>query len=173
MSVHDLQNEARHHSALRDELLRRWPDLANDDQTLADTLEGLSSLTEQVAAVARSIDEDKIMLSGIKERSGELKDRYTRIELRLESKKAAILHAMLETGERKFELPTVTLSARANPPSVVISDEALIPDEYKITPDPLPQKIDKITILQILKDGKEVSGAVLSNNSFSLAMRSK
>lgn len=173
MTLHALQAETHRHTALRDELLRRWPDLANDDQALADTLEGLSNLREQIEAVAKSIDDDNIMLTGITERMGELKERFARIELRVEAKRDAILHAMNEAGERKFEYPTVTISTRQNPPSAVVTDENLIPDDYKIWPEPPPPKIDKKTILQALKDGKEVAGVILSNGSLSLAMRTK
>lgn len=172
-TVHALVAETRRHTALRDELIRRWPDLANDDQTLADTLEGLSSLPEQVAAVAKSIDDDTIMVSGITERQTELELRAERLKVRVENKKAAILHAMMESGERKFELPTVTISTRQNPPSVVIVDENLIPDTYKITPEPPAAKPDKRKILQALNDGQEVLGCAKNNGSISLAWRTK
>lgn len=172
-NIHSLQAETRRHTALRDELLRRWPDLANDDETLAGTLEGLSSLTDQIAAVATSIDDDGIMLAGIDERSKVLAERHRRISERIDNKKAAILHAMQESGERKIELPTVTLSVRQNPQSVLITDETIIPDAFKNTPEPPAPKPNKIIILQALKDGKEVPGCVINNGSISLAMRLK
>lgn len=173
MSVHNLHSEARRHSALHAELIRRFPDMESDERLLADSLEGFSNLTEEVAAVVASIDDDEMMVVGIKSRVAELVERGTRLEKRAQAKRDAILGAMLETGERKFELATVTISTRNNPPTVDISDETLIPDDFKIYPDPPPPKVDKKTILQALKDGKDVPGAVLSNGSVSIAFRKK
>lgn len=173
MTLHNLHAEAHRHSALRDELVRRFPEMESDTQLLADSLEGFSSLIEEVAAVARSIDEDQILLTGIAERMGELRERFSRIELRVENKKAAILHAMTESGEKCFQLPTCTISTRNNPPSVVVTDESLVPDDYKIWPDPPPPKVDKKIVLQLLKDGKQIPGCAINNGSVSLSFRVK
>lgn len=165
--------EAQRYVFLRDELLRRWPELADDEATLFDTLEGITNLDEAIAGVARSIDDDEILLGGIVARRDELDARFMRIETRVASKKGAILAAMEHAGKQKIELPIATFSVRNNPASVVIIDETRIPPAFIVQPDPPAPRPDKRAILAALKEGKDVAGCELSNGSTSLQVRKK
>lgn len=173
MNSHALRAEAGRYTFLRDELLRRFPSLAEDDQALADSLEGISDLDEAIAAVARSVDDDEILLSGIEARRSELDARYLRIETRVVSKKGAIFEAMCQAGKPKVELPFATISLRNNPVSVVVTDETAIPPKYMTTPEPPAPKPDKRAILAALKEGAAVMGCELSNPSQSIQWRKK
>lgn len=173
MNSHALLAETGRYTFLRDELLRRFPSLAEDDQALADTLDGISDLDEAIAAVAKSIEDDEIMIDGIAVRVAELKQRQLRIETRLESKSGAVQEAMSRSGKRKIELPTVTISLRTNPQKVVIVDEAVIPPKYMTTPEPPPPAPDKRAILAELKAGNAVMGCELSNGSEGIQWRKK
>jgi len=58
--------------------------------------------------------------------------------------------------------PDLKFRVRANPPAVVIDDEASIPAEFLYTPDPPPMPLprpDKKAIGAALKAGQEVAGA--------------
>ena len=55
-----LTGELSRHRAFRDRLLAEIPDL--DNETLADTLEGLTDLREMLAEVIRSALEDEALL---------------------------------------------------------------------------------------------------------------
>lgn len=174
MSVsHDLATEVRRTSLLRDELLRRFPQLAEDEQALHDTLDGLSNLDEQIAAVVESIEEDEALIAGLGSRMAHLTERADRLTFRVEQKKAVILYALMESGTAKLQLPTVTLSQVNNPPSVVIPDEEKVPDEYRVFPDPPSPRVDKKSILADLKAGKDLQFAMLSNPSKRLGWYSK
>lgn len=173
MNSHALIAETGRYTFLRDELLRRFPSLAEDDEALSDTLEGISDLEDAIAAVATSIEDDEIMIDGIALRMAELKERKLRIETRLESKSGAIQEAMSRSGKRKIELPTVTISLRTNPQKVTIIDEKLIPPKYMTTPEPPPPAPDKRAILAVLKEGGEVMGCELSNGSEGIQWRKK
>lgn len=173
MNSHALIAEVGRYTFLRDELLRRFPSLAEDDQALADTLEGVSDIDGAIAAVARSVDDDEILLVGIEARRAELDARYLRIETRVDSKKGAIQEAMTRAGRPKIELPTATISLRSNPQKVVITDEAMIPRRFMVkqpAPEPKP---DKRSILDLLKTGKKVRGCELSNGTQSIQWRKK
>lgn len=168
MSVHSLQQAAGRDSALRDELLRRFPTLAEDEQTLLDTLDGVSDLDRQVLAVLRSADNDEMLAAGIESRLDELQARKVRLSERVQNKRAAILHAMEHAGRKKIETPDCTVSIRANPPSVVITDETLVPRAFF---KPQPDKLSKSDVKSALQAGKAVPGAELSNGGASLSVR--
>jgi hypothetical protein len=61
------------------------------------------------------------------------------------------------------------LSVRTTPPSVVISDESLIPAQYKKT----KMEISRTAIREALQAGVEIPGAALSNGGASLSVRTK
>lgn len=168
MSVQSLQHSAHNDRVLRDELLRRFPALADDEQALLDTLDGESDFDRQVLAVLRSADNDGMLAAGIEARLDDLQARKVRLAEREQSKRAAILHAMQAADRKKVELPDATVSVRATPPSVIITDEAAIPADYL---EPQPPKLSKRAIKEALQADKEVPGAILSNGGFSLSVR--
>ena len=48
-----LAREAREYVLKREALLLEYPELADDDETLLDTLDGCTTINEQLAAIAR------------------------------------------------------------------------------------------------------------------------
>jgi hypothetical protein len=168
MSVHSLQQSASRDSALRDELLRRFPTLAEDEQALLDTLDGVSDLDRQVLAVLRSADNDEMLAAGIEHRLDELQARKARLDERSKSKRAAILHAMDHAGRKKIELPDGTVSVVPTRPSVIITDETKVPRKFF---KPQPAKLSKADIKAALDAGKKVAGAMLSNVGITLSVR--
>lgn len=174
MSVsHDLATEVRRTSLLKDELLRRFPSLADDEAALSGTLEGLSNIDEQIAAVVESIEEDEALIAGLGSRMAHLTERAERLTFRVEQKKAVILYALTESGIQKLQLPTVTLSQVNNPPSVVVVEEKEVPEEYWVHPEPPAPRLDKKTLLADLKSGKQIPGVLLSNPSRRLGFYTK
>ncbi len=63
-------------------------------------------------------------------------------------------------GDKKLEGRTATFMLRAVPPSVVITDEAAIPEEFKRTT--VSVSIDKVAIKKAISGGRDVEGADLS-----------
>ncbi len=133
---------------LRRRLIADHPDL--DDDTLADTLEGATNLHEAIAALVRSALEDEAMARGLKGRLEDLTARLGRIEERAARKREIALHAMDEAGLSKITAPDVTISLRAGPASLVITDESLIPEWFFV---PQPAKLDRRKVLEVLKAG--------------------
>lgn len=81
--------------------------------------------------------------------------RQKRLEKKAESLKGYLTYAL--NGE-KFSTPRVAMSFRKSE-SVVIPDDAVVPDEYcNIS---VVKKPDKTVIKKALKEGKEVLGAEL------------
>lgn len=169
MNVHKLQQTVAQDKLLRDQLLARFGDaLADDEQALIDTLDGVSDFDGQALAVLRSAEDDEMLVTGIKERIEQLRARAERLTARAAAKREAVLLAMVETGRKKIEAPDCTVSVRATPASVVITDETAIPDDYL---KPQPPKVDKAAIRDALKQGASIPGAMLSNGGQSLGIR--
>lgn len=163
---HRLNNEMNAAIHLRQAL----GELAEDDQLVADMIEGETDLHEMIGRVFLSIDEDQILITGVKERQKELADRKSRLEKRVNAIREMIGKAM-EIGEiSKLELPTATLSLRRVPLGLVVEKEEQIPAEYFVEQDP---RLDKKILLEALKDGEAVPGATLSNGGETLAIRRK
>lgn len=153
---------------LRQKLLEAVPDA--DDDTIRDTLEGITTLNELLAETLRSAIIDEALVAGLRSRLQDMKHRLARLEARAFRKRELILHVMSEAGLRKVEQPDFTASARAGTPSLLVVAEEQIPESYWI---PQPAKLDRQALLAALKQGEQVAGAQLSNPKQVLSVRTK
>jgi hypothetical protein len=141
-----------------------------DDETLADTLEGITDLHEMIAAVIRSALVDEALGSGLRARLDDMKERQSRLEVRASKKRELALQAMCEAGLAKLEQPDFTVSARAGVPALVVVSEPSIPEAYWLTQ---PPKLDRQALLGELKRGGAIPGVELSNPKPVLMVRTK
>jgi hypothetical protein len=153
---------------LRERLLADYPLL--DEECVADTLEGITSLHEMIAAVIRSALVDQALQEGLRTRLEEMRQRLARLEERGAKKRQLALEAMCEAGLRRLEEPDFTASTRAGMPPLVIVDEPEIPEPYWV---PQPPKLDRLSLLADLKRGAVIQGAQLGNPKSCLAVRTK
>ena len=153
---------------LRQRLLADFPNL--DEETLADTLEGITDLNEMIAAVIRSALVDEVLHAGLRFRLDDMKERLSRLGLRADKKRQLALGAMTEVGLSKLEQPDFTASARAGLPALVVIAEDSIPESYWLPQRP---KLDRQAILGELKRGIEIPGAQMSNPKPVLTVRTK
>lgn len=87
---------------------------------------------------------------------------WQRTEERLESYVKSVMQSW---GKKELEGDGLKIKLKANPPSVVITDEALIPGAYMVTPPPKPPpppSPSKALIAKALKAGIDVPGADLA-----------
>lgn len=138
-------------------------DLDLDEQTIADTLEGLSGDLEvkavNTAMVARNMQG---LAAQIKEAEQAMAARRKALEGRAERLTAYLLANMQHAGISKIESPHFCLSIKSNPAAVVINEPGLIPAEFMRQPEPPPPSPDKTAIKEAIKAGKEVPGAHLA-----------
>lgn len=164
----DLGGPLAEHERLRAQLRSMFEDI--DDETLRDTLEGISSLPEAIATFVRSYLEDLAFAAALGTRITDMQTRLARIETRADKKRAAITSVMEKADIVRLEQPDFTASLRAVPPRVVIADESLIPADYWKTQ---PAKLDRRGLSTALNSGALVPGASLGNGSVTLAVRTK
>ena len=168
MNALPLTNELQHYRRLKERLLEDLPEV--DDETIRDTLEGITDLHEMIAAVIRSALVDEALHFGLRSRLDNMKERLCRLDLRASKKRQLALDAMTEVGLSKLEQPDFTASARAGSPALVIVAEEKIPEAHWL---PQPPKLDRQAILAELKRGKVIPGAQMSNPKPVLSLRTK
>jgi hypothetical protein len=168
MTYSPLAIEASKYQQLRERLLSDFPEA--DEETLNDTLEGISDLHEMIAAVIRSALVDEALHTGLRSRLDDMKQRLARLEERGAKKRQIALEAMNEAGLTKLQQPDFTASTRAGPPSLIVIAEDAIPHTYWV---PQPPRLDRQALLGELKRGGEIPGAQLSNSKPILAVRTK
>jgi hypothetical protein len=160
--------EAQRYASMRTQLLSEFPDL--DDQTLEDTLEGISDLRQMLAEVIRSALDDEALASGLSTRLSDMKARLERLENRAKRKRQLVLRAMSECEISKLTEADFTASARTGGPTLEVVSEDKIPPAYW---KPQPPKLDKQSILSALKTGAEIEGAKLLPPQVQLSVRTK
>jgi hypothetical protein len=168
MLEHALNIEILKHQALRQRLLAEFPTI--DEETLTDTLEGITDLHEMIAAVIRSTLVDEALCAGLRLRLDDMKQRMSRLEQRSTKKRTLASEVMSEVGLLKLEQPDFIASLRAGSPSLVVTAEDVIPPVYWL---PQPPKLDRQALLSELKRSVGVAGAELSNPKPVLMVRTK
>jgi Siphovirus Gp157 len=160
--------EVSKYQQLRQRLLTDFPGVG--EETVLDTLEGITDLHEMIAAVIRSALVDEALHSGLRSRLDDMRERLSRLEVRASKKRQLALEAMTEVGLSKLEQPDFTASARAGSPALIVIAEKQIPEAYWL---PQPPKLDRQAILGELKRGLEIRGTQMSNPKPVLSVRTK
>lgn len=113
---------------------------------------------ENIALLIRNLDAESIALKAEEER---FTKRRKAAEAKSERLRAYLLSALTkEDGTtEKVKTNRVNVSVRLSGPSVIISDESILPKEFKI--QKIEVKPDKASIKEVLSRGIEVPGAKL------------
>jgi hypothetical protein len=163
-----IHTEATSHVHLRERLLSEMPDL--DEETLADTLEGLTNLNEMLAELIRSALEDEALKSALSTRLSDMRARLERLETRARKKRHLASRIMSDATIPKITAGDFTASLKQGAPAVDVLDEAKIPPAYW---KPQPPKLDKQGILAALKAGVVIDGTALTAQAMQLSVRTK
>lgn len=142
--------------------------VGDDEETLRDTIEGATKLHELIAAVFEEVSADVAAVDGLEEHIKKLCSRKDRIKDRIEAKRQCVLAAMAMAEVKKLELPLCTISRKAVPPKIQITDETQIPSKFWKRADPA---LDKKALMTALRDKEVIPGATLDNGGETLAVR--
>ena len=119
-----LETATRIHVKLKEWLREQFAFENDEDQCFVDTLEGLSSFNEIVAALAREARYEEAQAEACKAIIKEIQDRKARREAKSERLRAAIAWALQEAGEKKVDAPDSTISLRAGKPKLIFDRDA-------------------------------------------------
>ncbi len=135
-----------------------------------DTLEGMTSLTDSLAELLRSSQEDQSLASALRSRMSDMQARCGRFEDRARKKRELVCTVMEEAELKKLTEPDFTVSLRpARAPLMIIDEEAIPGDYWK----PQPAKLDRMGLISALSNGRDIPGAVLGNPPMTIAVRTK
>jgi len=151
-----LRDEAAHYRHLQDQL--RLDYAALDDETLADTLEGLSELPEMIEEIVRSSLDDEAMIHGLKMRLDAMAGRLARLKERQQKKRQLAAWALGSASIAKLQAVDFTVSLSEGALRLEIGDERSLPARFLI---PQPPKPDRSAIGTALREGTAVEGARL------------
>lgn len=144
----------------------------DDDETREIVIESETNFKEAVVAILASIDDDKALVAGIKDRLDDLGSRKSRVEKRSERKRAALEAAFMVAECGPIETPCGTVSLKKGTQQLRIVDESQIPAEFWVRGDPT---LDRRALLAALKEegAESIPGATLSNAPMVLQIRVK
>jgi hypothetical protein len=154
--------------AIRDRIRAQDPQI--DEQTLADTVEGLTDVHEILAAIVRAALADEAMATGLKCRIAEMHDRLNRLQDRATKRRQIAKDAMIELDLKKLAAPDFTASIRPGMPALVVLNEDAVPKTYW---EPGEPRLRRQILASDLKGGAEVTGATLSNPEPVLSVRTR
>jgi hypothetical protein len=153
---------------VRDRLRAEDPQI--DEQTLADTVEGLTDLPEILTAIIRAALADEALANGLKGRIAEMEDRLRRLQDRACKRRQIARDVMVELDLKKLKAPDFTASIRPGIPALMVIDEAAVPSIYW---EPQEPRLNRQGLVADLKQGAEVTGVALSNPEPVLSVRTK
>ena len=154
--------------AVRERIRTQDPDL--DEQTLTDTVEGLTDLHEILAAIVRAALADEALATGLKGRIAEMQERLERLQERAGKRRQIVKDTMVELDLKKLTAPDFSASIRPGMPALLVIDEAAVPSIYW---EPREPRLDRQGLLAELKQGAEITGVTLSNPEPVLSVRTK
>ena len=159
---------AIHYRTIRDRLRGEDPQI--DEQTLADTVEGLTDLHEILTAIIRAALADQALATGLEGRIAEMQARRDRLQNRAAKRRQIAKDAMVELDLKKLTAPDFTASVRPGTPALMVIDEAAVPSIYW---EPREPRLNRQGLVTDLKQGAEIAGVALSNPEPVLSVRTR
>ena len=166
LSRQGIHSEVSQYVILADQLKALYQDI--DDETLQDTLEGISDLPDLIKALIRSSLDDEALIGALKERVEDMQARLSRFKDRFERKRELASWAMTSAEIGKIQTEDFTLSLRQGPPRLEVTDQDKVPEDYLV---PQPPKVDRTGLISALKRGDIIPGTVLIEGQMHVAVR--
>jgi len=141
-----------------------------DDQTFADTMEGLElELEDKLFSTAAYMQNLSADIQPLRDAEDRIKARRITLQNKIDRLKEYVRFNLEQSGIPKIERPEFKMSLRKGVESAFIKDEDSIPENY-INMKTL-ESIDKKKLTKDLKEGVEISGAELKRGKSSLMIK--
>lgn len=152
-----------------DAMLAAYPELLEDEDLRAGTLEAETSLPELLQKIARIRQEEIASLAGLDAYLEELGYRKSRKQRKIDALKGLMLKLMATARLPSLVLPEATISVVKGRNTVSITDMAALPQGTFTT----ERKPDKAAIKRLMDAGEDVPGAALVVGENTLIVRQK
>jgi hypothetical protein len=150
-------------------LVKDFPELAEDEQLRADMLEGSTSAMDVLSRVVTAALDAKSMAQAISARAAETKSRAARYERREAAMRKLAYRLMVAGDLKKAVLPEATLGRMKGRDSVEITDVAALPRwALKVETTETPSKA---AIKEAIEAGIPVAGAKIVTGEESLTLK--
>lgn len=169
MNAHFLYVDAQNLKASIANLVAAYPELADDEALLLDTLEGETDFVKLVGRLLDARAEAEGMSIALRARINDLSARKARFERQSDGYKRLVHSLMEAAGVDKLTLPEASLSIRQGSESVNVIDVNELPQGYFKT----ERQADKAAIKSAIKAGEQIPGAELVTGDASLTIRTK
>lgn len=151
------------------DLMAAYPELAEDEVLLLDTIQGATNLFEIAAKAVELKAEADTMTKALKSRISDLEARKARFNRQSEAMRKLIKGLMDAVGQTKLILPEATLSIAKGREKVVVDDlNELVQGFYRTE-----RIADKDAIKTALDAGADVPGAHKETGEPTLQVRTK
>ena len=162
----NLEFAATTYRTIRDRIRAHDPQI--DEQTLADTVEGLTDVHEILQAIVRAALADEAMARGLKCRLSDMQGRLERLQDRAAKRRQIVRDVMVELDLKKLNAPDFSASIRVGSPALLVLNEDAVPSIYWQPGEP---RLKRQVLADELKHGSEVPGVALSNPEPILSVR--
>src|SRR5450759_3302074 len=166
--MHQLTFAAIHYRAIRDRIRAQQPQI--DEQTLADTVEGLTDLHDLLAAIVRAALADEALATGLKSRLSDMQGRLDRLQDRATKRRQIAKDVMVKLDLKKLTAPDFTASIRSGTPGLMVLNEEAVPSIYWQPSEP---RLKRQELAYELKQGAEIEGVALSDPEPILSVRTR
>lgn len=138
-----------------------------DEDLLLDALEGQTNILECVDWILDKLSNAEALEEALAIQIKSMGERKARFQVQQERFRALLNTCLTLTTLDKIERPRATVSLRQTPPKVIVTDEAILPEDYvRVKREP-----DKVAIGAALKSGMEVAGATLGNGGQTITVK--
>lgn len=171
--MHPLTNETHIYVELKRRISEQF-ELDPEDPALLDTLDGQSSLKENIIYILREAKLVEAMCAGLGDLINAHEQRLSRLKTKAERLRAHATWAIEESGiPMPIKSPDMTISYRLGKPKVVVTiDPALLPSEYRTEKVTYTPNMDAIRE-RLLGDVPVPSWAYMENPKPIITLRTK
>ena len=159
---------AINYRTLRDRIRTQDPQI--DEQTLANTVEGLTDLHEIIQAVIRVALSDEALVLGLKCRISDMQGRLDRLQDRAAKRRQIAKDVMVDLDLKKITAQDFSASLRPGMPALVVLNEDAVPSIYWQPSEP---RLKRQELAYELKQGAEIEGVALSDPEPVLSVRAR
>lgn len=152
-----------------DRLKTAFPELTEDAELLASTIEGETDFERVLDRVIEAFLDAMAMKAATAERVDDLSARGARFGQKAEAMRSLAFGMMKAADQTSIRLPVATLSVRTGVASVVVDDIAELPQGFTKT-ETIAKKAE---IKAALAAGETIPGAHLETGAASLSIRTK